>query len=617
MPELLVGSATARAVHGSSSGADCVLLTPHPVPARSPHPEPVEGPNSLAAVITEVCHPATLETATDLDHLVRLAASGDGPLVIAAGDLRLSLPATLDLLDAPGDRTALLLADPRNIEAPRQTEHGLHQATLARVGPDGTVLSTSTARHTVGNPNRVVVGLLRIAAADRRRAADLWRAASREGLADLDPFDVALLALVRAGLVIKETPLGYHDWSRGGLGMDGLGPSPWRQRLRSASRLGDGAYSTAVVRPLSRIGTRLALRIDLSPNAITVISLAVGLVAALLVLTGRPAGWIAAAVLLQLALVIDCMDGEVARFTRRFSALGAWLDGIGDRIKEYAIFAAVASVAAREGQPVGWLLAVIALAIVTARHLEDSSYSDRSAPDRVSTLHPLPLDRTDDGTAADRTRLPDPPGRRAVIIFWAKKVAHVPIAERYLVLSLALLTLRPLLVLGAAIAVSLFALVWTFGGRFLRALRTRPPAGGAALDRHLDLGLIAGALGRSLARHPRRLGWLALPVLWLIECAVLVCFLAFGAYGWLVFGTVAVLAFRRYALIYSIRPQAGPEPRRLGAEVRVLLVAAVALAGYAISGAVGVLTAGLVVIALATIADSAIGALARRSARSV
>ena len=48
---------------------------------------------------------------------------------------------------------------------------------------------------------------------------------------------------------------------------------------------------------------------------------------------------VAGAVLLQLAFTFDCVDGQLARYTRQFSKLGAWLDSIFDRTKEYVVFA--------------------------------------------------------------------------------------------------------------------------------------------------------------------------------------------------------------------------------------------------------------------------------------
>ena len=42
------------------------------------------------------------------------------------------------------------------------------------------------------------------------------------------------------------------------------------------------------------------------------------------------------------AFVFDCVDGQLARYTRQFSTLGAWLDATFDRAKEYTVFAGLA-----------------------------------------------------------------------------------------------------------------------------------------------------------------------------------------------------------------------------------------------------------------------------------
>ena len=72
--------------------------------------------------------------------------------------------------------------------------------------------------------------------------------------------------------------------------------------------------------------------------------------------TGERWGLVAGAILLQAAFTTDCVDGQLARYTRTFSKLGAWLDSIFDRSKEYVCFAGLAIGASRAGDPV-WPLA--------------------------------------------------------------------------------------------------------------------------------------------------------------------------------------------------------------------------------------------------------------------
>ena len=63
----------------------------------------------------------------------------------------------------------------------------------------------------------------------------------------------------------------------------------------------------------------------------------IGFLAAAAFATGERWGLVAGAILLQAAFTTDCVDGQLARYTRTFSKLGAWLDSIFDRTKEYVV----------------------------------------------------------------------------------------------------------------------------------------------------------------------------------------------------------------------------------------------------------------------------------------
>ena len=95
-------------------------------------------------------------------------------------------------------------------------------------------------------------------------------------------------------------------------------------------------------RKVSRWFTRLFLAMGLSPNSITVLAGFIGLVAAAGFGMGTYSAGIVAALLFQLAAVIDCCDGEVARLTFTESPFGAWLDIVLDNIVHMAIFAGIA-----------------------------------------------------------------------------------------------------------------------------------------------------------------------------------------------------------------------------------------------------------------------------------
>lgn len=505
----LVGDDAARAVRGFSRGADVALL---PAPGASPAERGTADSTDICAVLRELdtAGPQPVQARSAAAQLRQLAdiasASVDAPLVLACADLRTSVPAVLDLLDKPGVVTAVATV------LPDAVAEGVDRLPPARVGADGRLVeSVGTGFHVVTRPSRLLVGVLRVDAADRPGVAATWREAAAAEWAGADPFALAVLAVVRAGVPVQAVPLGPFTWSRTGVAAPGASGGPWQQRLRGAPRGGDGLVSTLMTRRLSRPLTGFGLRHGWSPNVVTVASLSAGLLAAALVATGQRWAWVLAAVLLQVALVVDCVDGEIARFTRRFSAFGAWLDAVGDRLKEYTVCAALGAVAVRQGHD-GWILALAAMALVSMRHFEDFPYAERLRSVRQSRPDRLPLAQAwDGGPEAAPTTLPPPPSPRSRAVLAVKQVLHLPIAERYLLICLGLLTFRPRLLLWALIVAVLVAAAYTQGGRVVRAVARRdgwqaPTAGGLAADRarwgsldhQLDLGPLARPAGRRL-----------------------------------------------------------------------------------------------------------------------
>ena len=91
------------------------------------------------------------------------------------------------------------------------------------------------------------------------------------------------------------------------------------------------------VRRLSPYVTRALLPTRVSPNAVTWAMIVVG-VAAAAVLT-LPGVWAAAAavVLIQLQILLDCTDGELARWRKQYSTAGIYLDRFGHYVTETAL----------------------------------------------------------------------------------------------------------------------------------------------------------------------------------------------------------------------------------------------------------------------------------------
>lgn len=133
----------------------------------------------------------------------------------------------------------------------------------------------------------------------------------------------------------------------------------------------EGVIDRYFNRKLSRWFTRLFLAIGLSPNAITLLATAIGLGAAATFGIGTYGAGVVAALLFQLAAVIDCCDGEVARLTFTESPFGAWLDIAMDNVVHMAIFAGIAAgvYASRAGQEYAWVALVLGVVAVLGNGL--------------------------------------------------------------------------------------------------------------------------------------------------------------------------------------------------------------------------------------------------------
>jgi phosphatidylglycerophosphate synthase len=98
-------------------------------------------------------------------------------------------------------------------------------------------------------------------------------------------------------------------------------------------------FGRLYMRKLSPYATIVFARLGFSPNAVTVCFMIAGIAAGVLTaVPGLPAA-IGVAILIQLYLLFDCSDGELARLTRRFSPAGIYLDRMGHYIAEALLLA--------------------------------------------------------------------------------------------------------------------------------------------------------------------------------------------------------------------------------------------------------------------------------------
>ena len=163
--------------------------------------------------------------------------------------------------------------------------------------------------------------------------------------------------------------------------------------LRGLIKDSDGVMSRHVERPISLALTRHLVWTRVTPNAMTLVCLAIGLAGAPFFLSPAPGFQLAGAVLFLLHSILDGCDGEIARLKFLESPGGAALDFWGDNTVHVAVFACMAAGWSSSAQA-AWPLGVGALAIagtVTAAFLvgphmvsPSAKWSARSAGARTA-----------------------------------------------------------------------------------------------------------------------------------------------------------------------------------------------------------------------------------------
>ena len=297
----------------------------------------------------------------------------------------------------------------------------------------GRVAGASSKFHTLKGGNKTFVGILRLSQ-NQRDSIITTLSAVKDNETYGEAIDLVLVALVRAAVIVSPASLkaapfirSSDDSAKAKVQEEINGLNIARLRLKMANRANDGFFSVFVLRKFSKLFTWAAVRLKMTPNQVTLISFAVGLLSAHEFSRGTFWSIFAGAVLLQLSLIIDCVDGELARYTRQFSALGAWLDAITDRIKEYLVFFALAYGAAQNGRDL-WIPAMVMMVFQTFRHLSDYNFA------RIKKVRSADLPVIDFNQASDGF-VPVDKVKKSRFEYWSKKAVQFPIGERWLVIS--------------------------------------------------------------------------------------------------------------------------------------------------------------------------------------
>ncbi len=455
-----------------------VLLATDPAPANARAGLRVALTAAGATTIHEPLHRAEA-----LRCIAALAAAGTDAVLLCAADL-VGHPSLLWMLATePGHRTAALV-DPAGAPDVRE-----ERGRLVR-----------------GEPTVAFLGALHVsradlpalaAAADRLLAGPAGaqaRSVVDELLPELDLSPAALHPrLLHAERVTDPVLLPAAQAAVAAVDED-------RARLRLAVKEKDDFFTTYAVSTWSPIVTKWCARLRLTPSGVTAISVVLVLVAAGLFWQASRPAMIGGAILLYLGFVLDCVDGQLARYTRRFGAFGGWIDTMADRAKEYAAYAGLAAGADRLGLDGAWPLAVAAMVLQTVRHMTDAWYG---------ALHDVAATRRSGGTDAGglggrlsraSEKVQADTGSPA---YWLKRIVVFPIGERWALIAVAAAATNGRVTLLAVLGWAVLAAAYTLGLRSVRSLSMRV----AVLDtvdtaRHRDDGVLARGIGRAAVPFP-------------------------------------------------------------------------------------------------------------------
>jgi phosphatidylglycerophosphate synthase len=361
------------------------------------------------------------------------------------------------------------------------------------------VVSATSASHKPTEANRVFTGAIRLS---KNQAPEITKAlqAAISRNAKGHALDLVLVALVRATIRVDAVELIGAAFARSldeavraevtkGLAKINIP----MLRLKMANRANDGFFSVFFLRRVSKLLTWAAVKIGATPNQVTIASFAIGLYAAFLFAQGDTWSLIIGALLLQVSIIVDCVDGELARYTRKFSELGAWLDAITDRVKEYAVFLGLAYGAfVQNGQNL-WVLAALLMAIQTFRHVSDYNFS-QVVKARSAEEIPVPVDFMDDwdGITAQLDQI-DPDDENAYtkrrVRYWLGKIVIFPIGERWLAISVTAAVGGALFTFTALPLLALFSMVWVYRVRIAKSLQmAKTRIQSPVIIRQFDLG---------------------------------------------------------------------------------------------------------------------------------
>jgi len=396
-------------------------------------------------------------------QLTALGTTPVGPVELSA------LP---DLLDASRPRPVVLL-DSRTVASDhslrmlvrddRDDSTVLPDTVAAESTPIGARLSSRVTARLTSLPAGVTLEKLLLSIG--RHPELTWRTLAPGQLVAAVPVDAAASVAITAAIAAGQAAGGEEAI-----------------RLRQSTKHLDNPVASHLIGPWSRYLGRWLVSRRVSPDAVTVASLLLALLASLTVCLGHRPAYVIGSIGILASFALDCTDGQMARYGVRYSSIGSWLDGFGDRVKEQMFLAGLAIGGVRAALPDGsgghaftlWWLAAAAGSVTLIRHFVGFGYVHALG---LPTAPPVP-----DGDLSPSQRLG----------FDLRKIAMLPFGERTLLLCVLVVVSGPWLAFWGLILLGGLSTLGMLAGR-LRRTATTPrsspaPAAAESVSLLADVG---------------------------------------------------------------------------------------------------------------------------------
>ena len=141
------------------------------------------------------------------------------------------------------------------------------------------------------------------------------------------------------------------------------------ERLWATKNKNDEWWSSFVTSPLAIAANLVVADLKwVTPNGITLVSFITAIASCVLIIIGGPLAFIAAALLIHASHVLDCMDGQLARYRGETSRWGNFFDKLTDHIQVALWFGTVGYTASvQSGSTLPLLLAFIGVYFYSLR----------------------------------------------------------------------------------------------------------------------------------------------------------------------------------------------------------------------------------------------------------